>query len=155
MRKNPTPAEARLRKQLVHKRQGIKIRFQEVILGWIADFYCAKAKLVIEVDGSVHDTPEQRASDAIRDSVMESKGLKVVRFSNDRVLHDTKAVVREIVALATGRISPPKQFACSRDQNRPDAGFSGKRSLAEHAVSVANPRRSMKLRATEAIASQG
>lgn len=67
------------------------------------DFYTAEAALVIEVDGPIHEySPEQ---DAIRQEFLESLGLWVLRFTNERVMDDLDGVVAEIAAAAT---SPPR-----------------------------------------------
>ena len=60
----------------------IKIYKQRIIDDFIADFYCHKARLVIELDGSQHYTPEGKSYDAARTDVLERYGLKVIRFMN-------------------------------------------------------------------------
>ncbi len=60
----------------------IKIYKQRIVDSYIADFYCYQARLVIEIDGSQHYTPEGRAYDAVRSSVLERYGLHVLRFYN-------------------------------------------------------------------------
>jgi very-short-patch-repair endonuclease len=64
------------------------VRFlrQKAFGRYIVDFYCASAKLVIELDGEVHDTVEAQAYDAVRTETLESRGLRVLRFWNDLVL---------------------------------------------------------------------
>lgn len=94
LRANQTPAEKLLWTRLVNRRLGVRITRQKVILGWIADFYCGVAGLVIELDGSSHDGRDQQ--DAYRDRVMTSKGLIVMRFTNDRIFNDLDGVVLEI-----------------------------------------------------------
>ena len=63
-------------------------------MGWCADFYCAAAKLVIEVDGGVHDT--QQALDARRDEVMRANWYKVLRVPARRVFNEIDSVVEDI-----------------------------------------------------------
>ncbi len=60
----------------------VKIYKQRIIDSFIADFYCYKARLVIELDGSQHYTPEGRTYDAVRSHVLEQHGLLVLRFYN-------------------------------------------------------------------------
>ncbi len=60
----------------------IKIYKQRIINNYIADFYCDKARLVIELDGSQHYTPEGKIYDKARSQVLEQYGLSVLRFSN-------------------------------------------------------------------------
>ena len=66
----------------------IKIYKQRIIDNFIVDFYCAKAKLVIEIDGSQHYTPQGRNHDNLRTEALQKYGLLVLRFSNGDV--DTK-----------------------------------------------------------------
>ncbi|GAB3922531.1 endonuclease domain-containing protein [Mucilaginibacter myungsuensis] len=61
---------------------------------YIADFYCAKHKLVIEVDGPIHEFKKEY--DKNRDIVMRELGLNILRFKNDEVLNDIKGVVERI-----------------------------------------------------------
>lgn len=60
----------------------VRFQRQKVIEGFIADFYCASAKLVIELDGSQHYTEEGLTYDAERDAVLSKCGLQILRFSN-------------------------------------------------------------------------
>ena len=60
----------------------IKIYKQRIIDNFIADFYCHQARLVIELDGSQHYTPEGKSYDDARTEVLEKYGLRVIRFSN-------------------------------------------------------------------------
>ncbi len=72
---------------------------------YIVDFYCAKAKLVIEVDGDVHGSEEAKRYDAVKDEVLESYGLKVLRISNEDVIDRFDDVCKEIEAIYNERIS--------------------------------------------------
>ena len=92
-----TPSEERLWDALRHLSCGCKFRRQHVIGDFIADFVCLEKRLVVEVDGAYHSSPEQQADDATRSQVLEQKGFHVIRFSNDvvdksldRVLHSIK-----------------------------------------------------------------
>ena len=60
----------------------IKIYKQRIIADFIADFYCAQARLVIEIDGAYHYTPQGKSYDAARTEILEEYGLHVLRFSN-------------------------------------------------------------------------
>src|SRR5512135_1457663 len=68
MRKRPTRSEALLWAQLRRGKLGVRFRRQHPMLGFIVDFYCASARLVVEVDGSVHDSFEARRHDTARDA---------------------------------------------------------------------------------------
>ena len=97
LRKNQTAAE-KLLWQLLRNRQlfGFKFRRQHQIGDYIADFYCREANLVIECDGASHEPNEGWHHDQKRDAYMISQGLKVLRFSNDRILYDAANVIDEI-----------------------------------------------------------
>ena len=97
LRAQRTPAE-NLLWQLLRNRQlqGFKFRRQHQFGGYVADFYCRKAGLVVECDGSPHNSNRQWQHDQVRDAYMLSHGLRVLRFSNDRILNDTENVLREI-----------------------------------------------------------
>ena len=84
MRRNPTPPEERLWRRLRnHRLLGLKFRRQHAIDRFIVDFYCAEAQLVVEVDGSVHKSLVQE--DAVRQDVLERRGLRVLRFTNSEI----------------------------------------------------------------------
>lgn len=85
-----TPAEKRLWSLLRNNKLGAKFRRQVPYGHFILDFYCVKARLVVEVDGDQHYTPEGRRRDAKRDATLRSDGLEVLRFLNREVL--TKAL---------------------------------------------------------------
>src|SRR5713226_9538170 len=98
LRKKQTSAESLLW-QLVRDRRllGFKFRRQHQFGDYLADFYCREACLVIECDGSVHDAHEQWHHDQERDAYMISQGIRILRFTNDRILDDTESVLGEIV----------------------------------------------------------
>jgi very-short-patch-repair endonuclease len=94
-RKQPTEAENLLWQHLHnYKVPGYKFRRQHSIGQFIVDFYCAKARLVIEVDGLIHQY--QKEEDSIRQEYLESLGLKVLRFSNDTILNDPNNIIKQI-----------------------------------------------------------
>ena len=97
MRREMTPEEILLWERLRDSKLGAKFRRQQVISGFVADFYCHAAGLIVEVDGSQH-SPEV---DAERDSVLRAHGLRLLRFTNRAVRDDLDRVVAEIsVAVA-------------------------------------------------------
>jgi very-short-patch-repair endonuclease len=75
---------------------GLHFRRQQIIDGFIADFYCSAAGLVLEVDGPVHAA--QAFQDAERDRILMARGLRVLRVSNNDVLHHLPATLRRISA---------------------------------------------------------
>jgi len=88
LRDNQTEAEVFLWENLGRlKYLNVRFKRQHPILYFIADFYCHKAKLIIEVDGGYHNIPEQYFYDQNRDSELKELGLTVIRFTNEQVLH--------------------------------------------------------------------
>jgi very-short-patch-repair endonuclease len=69
-----------------------------VLDGYIVDFYCHAAQLVIEVDGEVHES--QQEYDTERDAYLTASGMHVLRFSNERIMHDVSACLEEIRDIA-------------------------------------------------------
>lgn len=94
-RTKPTEVEnllwQHLRRNQLH---GLSFRREHGIGRFIVDFYCKKAKLVIEVDGPIHQY--QVKEDKIRQEYLENQQLKVLRFSNDTVLSNVEEVIRQI-----------------------------------------------------------
>ncbi len=74
----------------------LKFRRQHQIGDYVVDFYCAEKKLVIELDGSVHDASERKLKDQRRDAYLSSLGLKVLRFPNAQLLNNTRDVLNQI-----------------------------------------------------------
>ncbi len=92
MRRQQTKAEELLWGMLRKRRRlGYKFRRQYSIERFIVDFYCADARLVVEVDGEVHKYTEEH--DAVRQEYLESLGLQVLRFTNDQVFDNLRGVV--------------------------------------------------------------
>ncbi|MCK9464105.1 MAG: DUF559 domain-containing protein [Proteobacteria bacterium] len=97
LRKSMTPAEMVLWRRLKGNRlAGLHFRRQQVIHGFIVDFYCHFAGLVVELDGGVHDL--RKACDLERDNILESLGLRVMRFRNEEVESDLESVLGQIEA---------------------------------------------------------
>lgn len=94
LRRNPTAAEDALWCMLRDGLAGYRFRRQYVLDGWIADFYCPAARLVIEVDGASHRGRED--ADRRRDEVMRANWYRVVRFPNYEVTTDIDSVVARI-----------------------------------------------------------
>jgi very-short-patch-repair endonuclease len=91
-----TPAEAVLWQELRGRRlAGWKFRRQQIVDGFVVDFYCHAAALVVEVDGGVHS--QQTESDQARDETLASRGIFVLRVTNNDVLTNLELVVRRIL----------------------------------------------------------
>ncbi len=89
-RKKMAPAEKRLWSYL--RVFPLHVYRQRPIDHFIADFYCPKLKLVIEVDGPYHLEPKTQARDRARTEVLEGYGLQVIRFNNEEVMRDFRGV---------------------------------------------------------------
>ena len=101
LRKAMTHAEELLWSHLKQKPEGYKFRRQHPFGPYIFDFYCHKAKLVIEVDGSVHESEEVKTNDEIRQKAIEDSGLRILRFKIEQVIQEIEAVVNEIMGFIT------------------------------------------------------
>ncbi len=97
LRKDETEAEKKLWTKL-NKNQilGLQFRRQHPINIFIADFYCPKIKLVIEVDGSIHEIFEYEEHDIGRSEILNDFGITVIRFTNEQILNDLDGTVKQI-----------------------------------------------------------
>ncbi len=107
LRQRQTPAESLLWSQLRNRQlANRKFRRQHSIGGYVVDFYCAEEKLIVEVDGSIHDTSEAQRSDAEREEALYSLGLTLLRFRNEQVLEIIDYVLQKITENLTPGPSP-------------------------------------------------
>ena len=104
LRRNMTKQERRLWYEFLRD-YPVKIYKQKIIGSYIADFYCERAKLIIELDGSQHYEPEKIAYDARRTAYFAQLGLLVIRFSNADVQRDFPAVCDAIHARIQQRMA--------------------------------------------------
>ena len=95
MRKNMTDAEKKLWKKYLNIFKYRVLR-QRPIDHYIVDFYCAKLKLVIEVDGGIHDAKNQKEYDKQRTLFLNSYGLTLIRFRNEEILNEFEKVCKII-----------------------------------------------------------
>ena len=98
LRKNATPQENRLWYDFLAKYE-VRFQRQKAIDHFIADFYCHKAKLVIEVDGSQHQTEEGLQKDEFRTEILKGYDLKVIRFTNRQINCNFRGVCEYIDAV--------------------------------------------------------
>ncbi|MCC6176089.1 MAG: DUF559 domain-containing protein [Chloroflexi bacterium] len=97
LRRTMTPAERVLWRELrANRMRGLQFRRQQVIVGYIADFYCDAVGLIIEVDGPIHEG--QQDWDNARQEAIEQHGITVLRFTNDEVLSALAVVLEKIGA---------------------------------------------------------
>jgi len=105
LRKNQTKCEQVIWALVRDRRfQKFKFRRQHVIEGFIADFYCHAHKLVIEVDGWIHN--KHKEYDRVREEILNSKGYKVIRIKNDDVVNNLDDVIRKLEYALTLDPSP-------------------------------------------------
>ena len=104
LRKNMTKEERHLWYDFL---RGYPVRFlrQKVIGSYIVDFYCAKAQLVVELDGSQHYEPEEIRKDKERTAFLENYGLKVIRIPNNEVSKNFRGVCEHIDAAVRQSLS--------------------------------------------------
>ncbi|WP_420129431.1 endonuclease domain-containing protein [Longimicrobium sp.] len=101
MRKNPTPAEKALWRVLRNRAvNGLRFRRQHTLDGLVLDFYCPEVRLCVELDGDVHDAPEQQERDAARTAHLQARDIRVLRFRNEEVLSDMRSVLTLIARTA-------------------------------------------------------
>lgn len=99
MRHEPTPAEDHLWHWLRGRQlNGTKFRRQHAIDRYIVDFVCIEQMLIVEVDGLIHELPDQQARDVNRQAHLEALGYRVLRFTNGEVLQSVEAVLEVIGA---------------------------------------------------------
>jgi very-short-patch-repair endonuclease len=101
LRQVSTEAEELLWAELRNRKlNGLKFRRQHPIDKYIADFYCHERKLVIELDGAVHDAKENADYDKARTFELKDLGINVLRFRNDEVINRLECVLQKIAKVA-------------------------------------------------------
>jgi very-short-patch-repair endonuclease len=100
LRARSTDAEAFLWYRLRDRRfEGFKFRRQHPVGPYILDFFCARRRLAIELDGGQHYEPAAQAYDERRTAFLEHQGISVLRFTNEQLFLETQAVL-EVIAEA-------------------------------------------------------
>ncbi len=95
-RRNMTEAEKTLWQSVrANKLGGWHFRRQQILFGYIVDFYCHAASLVIEVDGEIHES--QRAADQEREAILKEKGFQILRFRNLEINNNLNAVLFKVL----------------------------------------------------------
>ncbi len=96
LRNNVTPTEMILWGRLKERFPRIRFRRQHPVSLYIVDIYCHTAKLVIEIDGSIHELDEVKNKDRIRQMDLEKLGLRVIRFTTNEILNNLESVLERI-----------------------------------------------------------
>ena len=104
LRENMTWAEKKLLEQLSKNRLGVRFKAQHPLSLYIVDFYCHRAKLIIEIDGDVHFNVEAQKADEERTRIIEGFGLKIIRFPNEEIFRNMKEVIAEIAKQINERV---------------------------------------------------
>ena len=98
LRKNLTDPERKLWNKLRSQQLGVKARRQHGVGPYIVDFYIPKAKLVIEIDGDSHyEDAKALLNDQHRDEYLRSLNLRIVRYTNNQVIHELDAVLEDLI----------------------------------------------------------
>ncbi len=112
LRKNMTAAETKLWEHLKEKRMlNLRFRAQHPIDRFIADFYCHPLKLIIEVDGDIHKSNEQKKYDIGRETELDRWEIKVVRFKNEEIEENIEIIIdkiKTICALRSMELESPR-----------------------------------------------
>ncbi len=97
LRRAMTPAEKKLWQHIRYAQLGVHFRRQHAVGPYIVDFFCASARLAIEIDGDSHGDPKQAEYDAERTLWLnEQKQYRIIRFWNSEILHNTDQVIMRI-----------------------------------------------------------
>jgi len=110
LRKNMTAAEMILWGYLKAGITGLKFRRQHPLGIYVADFYCHQIKLIIEVDGSIHNKQKIKEYDLERQDNLMSDGYTVIRFSNQQILNDIQFVLSTITSQTQNLINSSKNL---------------------------------------------
>jgi very-short-patch-repair endonuclease len=106
-RREPTPAEAAVWFLLRGRRLlGLEFRRQQVVAGFIVDFYCASLRWVLELDGRIHDAPVRAEYDVLRSQILSMLAIDVVRVRNDQI---SERALRELLAPYSEPPSPARE----------------------------------------------
>jgi len=107
LRNRMTPSEEILWKSIHINEWKLKFRRQHPIANWVVDFYCHPIKLVIEVDGDIHETEDVKKIDEEQEKYLKKLGLSVLRFKNEEVLKNKMGVLEKISETIVRLQNPP------------------------------------------------
>ena len=105
LRNDSTPAERKLWRYLKNRKfSGLLFHRQHGIGSYIVDFYCPALRLVIEIDGPIHEKKDTQTNDKARQEFLESCYLRVIRFTNDEVINNVNGVLQRLEELLPPRL---------------------------------------------------
>jgi len=119
MKQSPTQAEDTLWQLLRNKTTSYNFRRQHIIGGYIVDFVCLEKKLVVEVDGDIHDY--QKEEDAIRTAFLNRNKFEVIRFRNEEVISKPDEVIKKIIE----KLDALQVLPLGEDSRLPDGQVGG------------------------------
>jgi len=113
LRQAQTEAERRVWFELRDRRfMGLKFRRQHPVAGFVTDFSCFEAKIIVELDGGQHNLEPAKEQDNQRTKILQSQGYRVIRFGNNDILSNMNGCLEElraVVATSSPQPSPPKE----------------------------------------------
>lgn len=113
LRKNMTEAEKMIWERLCKNQMGVRIRRQHPIWKYVADYYCHELKLIIEIDGGIHLSKENKEDDVKREITLNEFGIEIIRFTNNQVINETEYVIKvieeKITELKSKKVLPTKK----------------------------------------------
>ena len=96
LRKNMTVAEKIIWERLCKNKLGVRIRRQHPVWKYITDYYCHELKFIIEIDGGIHLSKENKEYDIGREVALNEFGIEIIRFTNDQVITEIEHVIEVI-----------------------------------------------------------
>ena len=118
LRNSSTNAESVLWQYLKGEQLGMKFRRQTSIGRYIVDFCCKNEKLIIELEGEIHEHPDVAEYDEEREIYLKSLGFKIIFFKNQEVIENPKLVVEKIKKfLENSQLPPTSSVACWLDKS--------------------------------------
>jgi very-short-patch-repair endonuclease len=110
LRQRQTPTEEMMWSLLKNRQfMGLKFRRQHQMGVYIVDFYCHEKRLIVELDGEVHNRKERKELDQTRDAYLKSLGFNILRFKNDEIYNNIESVLNKIAAIPSENISPTSE----------------------------------------------
>ncbi|HKZ64739.1 MAG TPA: vitamin B12 dependent-methionine synthase activation domain-containing protein, partial [Chitinophagaceae bacterium] len=134
-RSKPTQAEETLWQIVKSKKlEGYKFRRQHIIGSYIADLVCLNKRLIIEIDGLIHQLPENKEADEIRTQWLNERGFKILRVTNEKVINKTEEILELISSTLKNQPEIKENFDLSSPFVRQGADFIGAFSVTMQGI---------------------